>query len=160
MSGKLGSSGTKSKSNASDKNLESVTLSVIEARNLAAMDRGGTSDPYVKISSNFGKQAFKTKVIPKTLSPIWNQEYTFLECPPTGSLMLKVWDKDWWMRDDFLGEIEVKLDRFQPGKPIDFWEKLTKEPKKKKGQRTSRDSFEDRYSSERSERSNRSKKVY
>eukprot|EP01101_Sappina_pedata_P009091 TRINITY_DN5195_c0_g1_i1.p1 TRINITY_DN5195_c0_g1~~TRINITY_DN5195_c0_g1_i1.p1 ORF type:complete len:425 (-),score=193.74 TRINITY_DN5195_c0_g1_i1:216-1460(-) len=116
-----------------ENNLEQVTLTVIEARNLAAMSRSGTSDPYVKVSNNFSKQVFKTKYIPKTLNPVWNQEFNFLEADPNGVLILKIWDRDFWFRDDFLGEVEIKLDRFSSGKPTDFWEKLTKEPKKKKG---------------------------
>lgn len=47
-----------------------VVISLIGARGLKAMDRGGTSDPYARI--RVGKNVVgKTKHIKKTLEPQW-----------------------------------------------------------------------------------------
>jgi Ca2+-dependent lipid-binding protein len=52
---------------------------VIEARDLKAADFGGTSDPYceLRVVSMAPTQGTvqRTRVIPKTLCPIWNEEF-------------------------------------------------------------------------------------
>lgn len=107
-------------------------VTVIEARNLAAMDKGGTSDPYCVVKSTFNKQSFKTSVIKKTLSPAWNQQFKFYTTQPTGHVIIRVWDKDRWSSDDFLGEVAVPLKGLKNGKPVEEWFGLANEPKKTK----------------------------
>lgn len=47
-----------------------LVITVVAARGLKAMDRGGTSDPYARI--RIGKNVVgKTKHIKKTLEPQW-----------------------------------------------------------------------------------------
>jgi Ca2+-dependent lipid-binding protein len=46
-----------------------ITL-VVEARGLTIGDSNGKSDPYVLVK--LGKNTHETKVIPKTLNPIWH----------------------------------------------------------------------------------------
>lgn len=56
-SGKTGAPGT-------------VTIHLLAARGVRGVDRGGTSDPYVRV--RVGKdQLYKTRVISKTLTPEW-----------------------------------------------------------------------------------------
>ncbi|CAG8792510.1 6307_t:CDS:2, partial [Racocetra persica] len=50
-----------------------LTLHLIEAKDLIANDRGGTSDPYVRVRINKNDQ-HKTAVIKKTLTPRWMRE--------------------------------------------------------------------------------------
>ena len=50
-----------------------VTLS--RAEQLLAMDKGGTSDPFARLS--FGSQSLESKVVPKTLNPQFDQSFTF-----------------------------------------------------------------------------------
>jgi serine/threonine protein kinase len=110
-----------------------VKVSVIEAKNLAPMDRSGQSDPYVVVKATFSKQQFKTSVIEKTLDPIWKEEFTFHSPPEKGVLLFKVWDRDMWTPDDFLGELELPLEgELLDGKEHEIWRKLDKEPKTKK----------------------------
>jgi len=111
-----------------------LSIKVVEARHIAAMDKGGTSDPYCRIKCNFNKQRFKTKVIDKTLTPKWEETFKFFApYPPEGLISLKMWDKDKWTTDDFLGEIHLELGKFADGKEQDLWLQLTDEPKKKEG---------------------------
>ena len=57
-----------------------LTVNIVEARNLAATDKKGTSNPYVKLHllPNLKTTKRKTKVSKKTLSPFFNQ--TFKVC--------------------------------------------------------------------------------
>ena len=62
-------------------NTESGTgwVEVVQARGLHAMDKGGTSDPFVVVSS--GKQKKQTKVVKKNLAPSWNEKFNKLRDP-------------------------------------------------------------------------------
>ncbi|RLN05208.1 C2 and GRAM domain-containing protein [Panicum miliaceum] len=85
-----------------------LTVRVIEARNLRAMDSNGFSDPYVKLQ--LGKQRFKTKVIKMNLNPTWDQEFSFLVGDVRDVLKLDVYDEDILQMDDFLGQLRVPLE--------------------------------------------------
>jgi tRNA A-37 threonylcarbamoyl transferase component Bud32 len=111
-----------------------LTVKVTEARHIAAMDKGGTSDPYCRLKCNFNKQRFKTRVIDKTLTPKWDESFKFFApSQPEGQVILKMWDKDRWTTDDFLGEVTIEINKFADGKPHDMWITLNHEPKKKDG---------------------------
>jgi len=85
-----------------------LTVRVVEARNLRAMDSNGFSDPYVKLQ--LGKQRFKTKVIKMNLNPTWDQEFSFLVGDVRDVLKLDVYDEDILRMDDFLGQLRVPLE--------------------------------------------------
>ncbi|CAO2162917.1 unnamed protein product [Urochloa humidicola] len=85
-----------------------LTVRVLEARNLRAMDSNGFSDPYVKLQ--LGKQRFKTKVIKMNLNPTWDQEFSFLVGDVRDVLKLDVYDEDILQMDDFLGQLRVPLE--------------------------------------------------
>ena len=50
-----------------------VEVSIICGRELIAMDRGGTSDPYVMIRQD-GEQLYKCSEKKKTVNPVWNDQ--------------------------------------------------------------------------------------
>ncbi|KAK6069070.1 phosphatidylserine decarboxylase [Seiridium cupressi] len=81
---------------------------VIRARELAAKDRGGTSDPYLQLAC--GESKFVTHCVPKTLNPEWNVVATM---PIVGveNLLLEAicWDKDRFGKD-YLGEFDLALE--------------------------------------------------
>ncbi|OTB01460.1 hypothetical protein M426DRAFT_323479 [Hypoxylon sp. CI-4A] len=85
-----------------------LKIVIIRARNLAAKDRGGTSDPYLQL--NCGETKFLTHHVPKTLNPDWNVVATI---PITGvdNLLLDCicWDKDRFGKD-YLGEFDLALE--------------------------------------------------
>jgi len=109
---------------------------LIEGRNLAAMDGGVSSDPYCQVKASFNKQAFKTKVVKKTLNPKWDQQFSFYVSAPTGNILIKVWDKD-TLFDDKLGELTIPVEQLKNGEALDQWFTLEGEPKKKKGAHSS-----------------------
>ncbi|XP_062191388.1 C2 and GRAM domain-containing protein At1g03370-like isoform X4 [Phragmites australis] len=85
-----------------------LTVRVIGARNLRAMDSNGFSDPYVKLQ--LGKQRFKTKVIKMNLNPTWDQEFSFLVGDVRDVLKFYVYDADMLGIDDFLGLVRVPIE--------------------------------------------------
>ena len=52
-----------------------LTITIWKATGLAAMDRGGSSDPYVVMK--VGKNKVKTTVCTSTLSPVWDEKFSF-----------------------------------------------------------------------------------
>ncbi|KAL2020916.1 hypothetical protein VTK56DRAFT_7803 [Thermocarpiscus australiensis] len=85
-----------------------LSVVILRARNLAAKDRGGTSDPFLVLT--LGESKHITHSVPKTLNPDWNEQ---CQLPITGvqSLLLDVccWDKDRFGKD-YLGEFDLALE--------------------------------------------------
>jgi len=61
-----------------DFNANNLSVTVIQAEDLPALDMGGTSDPYVKLYLlPDKKKKFETKVHRKTLNPVFNETFVF-----------------------------------------------------------------------------------
>ncbi|KAK2652645.1 hypothetical protein Ddye_012501 [Dipteronia dyeriana] len=86
-----------------------LTVRVIEARNIPAMDLNGFSDPYVRLQ--LGKQRSRTKVVKKSLSPSWEEEFIFKVDDLSEELVVSVLDEDKYFNDDFVGYIKVPISR-------------------------------------------------
>ncbi|NWQ76162.1 MCTP1 protein, partial [Columbina picui] len=85
-----------------------VSITLIEGRELKAMDANGLSDPYVKF--RLGHQKYKSKIVPKTLNPQWREQFDFHLYEERGGIIdITVWDKDVGKRDDFIGRCQVDL---------------------------------------------------
>ncbi|XP_072228800.1 multiple C2 and transmembrane domain-containing protein 1-like isoform X1 [Leuresthes tenuis] len=85
-----------------------VSIALIEGRNLTPMDPNGLSDPYVKF--RLGPQKYKSKTVPKTLSPQWREQFDLHLYEETGGVLeITVWDKDTGRRDDFIGRCQLDL---------------------------------------------------
>ncbi|KAE8686358.1 C2 and GRAM domain-containing protein [Hibiscus syriacus] len=84
-----------------------LIVGVMEARNIPAMDINGFSDPYVKLQ--LGKQRYKTKVVKKTLNPIWGEEFSFKVEDLNEELLISVLDEDKYFNDDFVGHLKVPV---------------------------------------------------
>ena len=84
-----------------------VQLIVHEAKKLIAADRGGTSDPYCLVKVE--KQEFKTEIVKKSLSPVWNETFKFTARVSTKALVFELYDYDLIGSHDFLGGIELDL---------------------------------------------------
>ncbi|KAI0471218.1 phosphatidylserine decarboxylase-domain-containing protein [Xylaria cf. heliscus] len=85
-----------------------MKIVVLRARDLAAKDRGGTSDPYLQLSC--GETKFTTHCVPKTLNPEWNVVCT-IPIAGVDNLLLDChcWDKDRFGKD-YLGEFDLALE--------------------------------------------------
>nr|XP_028604343.1 multiple C2 and transmembrane domain-containing protein 1-like isoform X2 [Podarcis muralis] len=79
-----------------------VSVTLIEGRELKAMDPNGLSDPYVKF--RLGHQKYKSKIMPKTLNPQWREQFDLHLYEERGGIIdMTVWDKDAGKKDDFIG---------------------------------------------------------
>lgn len=86
-----------------------LLVRVIEARNLPAMDLNGLSDPYVRLQ--LGKQKARTKVVKKSLDPLWDEEFGFRVDDLNEELLVSVLDEDKYFNDDFVGQLKVPVSR-------------------------------------------------
>ncbi|CAD7701174.1 unnamed protein product [Ostreobium quekettii] len=95
-----------------DSSSGAVIVTVLRCRDLVAKDRGGTSDPYVKVK--IGRKEFKTVVVPTSLSPVYNEKFEFFDPRPghcvttDDELKVKVYDKD-TLSDDFMGRQDIPI---------------------------------------------------
>ncbi|XP_036836813.1 synaptotagmin-7 isoform X2 [Oncorhynchus mykiss] len=109
-----------------------ITVTIIKARNLKAMDIGGTSDPYVKLwLMHKDKRVEKKKTVTMKccLNPVFNESFPF-DVPAhvlrETTIIITVMDKDKLSRNDVIGKIylswksgpaEVKHWKDMMGKP-------------------------------------------
>ncbi|GAB6031200.1 hypothetical protein CHUAL_009020 [Chamberlinius hualienensis] len=77
-------------------------------QNLVAKDSCGTSDPYVKFKIG-GKLVHKSKTVSKNLNPEWNERFTVALEDAFQNFVIKVFDHDWGLQDDFMGSAVVDL---------------------------------------------------
>ncbi|KAK0614134.1 phosphatidylserine decarboxylase-domain-containing protein [Immersiella caudata] len=98
-----------------------LAVAVLRARDLAAKDRGGTSDPYLVLTLADTKHV--THSVPKSLNPEWNEQ-CHLPINGVQSLLLDVccWDKDRFGKD-YLGEFDLALEEI-------FADEKTEQPPK------------------------------
>ncbi|VDN55027.1 unnamed protein product, partial [Dracunculus medinensis] len=105
-----------------------LNVTIIECKNLPAMDRNGMSDPYVKVYLlPEGKQKYETKIKYKNLSPIFNETFSF-NVPfaelQRKTLLIAVYDFDRISKDDRIGQISIALDSVDFGFVVEKWQKL------------------------------------
>lgn len=127
-----------------------MAVTVIQAEELPALDMGGTSDPYVKcFLLPDKKKKFETKVHRKTLSPVFNETFTFkvnfvieisrkfakktsffqLQSLPYADAMNKtlvfaIFDFDRFSKHDQIGEVKVPLCQIDLAQTIEEWREL------------------------------------
>jgi stress response protein SCP2 len=105
-----------------------ITVEILQGRDLVAKDRNvmgmrSTSDPYVKLHIG-GKLIGKTRVIPKTLKPVWNSHFQYLIGADSAARVIQpkhakvpqlvatltIWDHDKVGNDDIMGTVLITLD--------------------------------------------------
>ncbi|KAK6187699.1 hypothetical protein SNE40_005666 [Patella caerulea] len=81
---------------------------IIEGFNLKASDQNGKSDPYCEVS--MGSQEHRTKVVPGSLNPKWNNSMQFtIKDTNQDVLCISVFDQDIYSPNDFLGRTEIRV---------------------------------------------------
>ncbi|XP_023695342.1 synaptotagmin-9-like [Paramormyrops kingsleyae] len=111
-----------------------LTITIIKARNLKAMDITGASDPYVKVSLMCeGRRLKKRKTSTKrnTLNPIYNEAIVF-DVPPENidqiSLLIAVMDYDRVGHNEVIGVCRVGSEAERLG--YDHWCEMMAYPRK------------------------------
>ncbi|XP_068766392.1 ras GTPase-activating protein 4 isoform X2 [Struthio camelus] len=87
----------------------SLSIRIVEGRNLPAKDITGSSDPYciVKIDN---EAIVRTATVWKTLSPFWGEEYEVRLQPSFHCVSFYVMDEDALSRDDVIGKVCITRD--------------------------------------------------
>ncbi|XP_041844931.1 synaptotagmin-11b [Melanotaenia boesemani] len=99
---------------------KALVVTIVGARGLPAMDeQAGSSDPYVKMTIlPEKKHRVKTRVLRKTLDPLFDETFTFYGVPysslPELTLHFLVLSFDRFARDDVIGEAVVPLKGVDP----------------------------------------------
>ncbi|XP_009188107.2 synaptotagmin-2 isoform X1 [Papio anubis] len=105
-----------------------LTVGVLQAAELPALDMGGTSDPYVKVFLlPDKKKKYETKVHRKTLNPAFNETFTFkVPYQELGgkTLVMAIYDFDRFSKHDIIGEVKVPMNTVDLGQPIEEWRDL------------------------------------
>uniref|UniRef100_H3CQT3 Synaptotagmin 9 n=1 Tax=Tetraodon nigroviridis TaxID=99883 RepID=H3CQT3_TETNG len=110
-----------------------LTITVIKARNLKAMDFTGASDPYVKVSliCDGRRKKRKTSTKRNTLNPVYNEAIVF-DVPPENidesSLLIAVMDYDRVGHNEVIGVCRVGNDAETLGR--DHWCEMLTYPRK------------------------------
>ncbi|XP_069479985.1 synaptotagmin-7 isoform X2 [Ambystoma mexicanum] len=111
----------------------SIIVNIIKARNLKAMDIGGTSDPYVKVwlmHKDKRVEKKKTVVMKRCLNPVFNESFIF-EIPTERlretTIIITVMDKDKLSRNDVIGKIYLSW-KSGPGE-VKHWKDMIARPR-------------------------------
>ncbi|XP_060079370.1 calpain-5-like [Ylistrum balloti] len=75
-------------------------ITVVRAEALEAQDWDGAADPYCVIHCN--KKSQRTKSIPNTVNPEWNERVTFYRQKPNKDIRIEVWNHN-IIKDEFMG---------------------------------------------------------
>lgn len=99
-----------------------IAITLVSGQNLMSADANGLSDPYVKL--RLGAQEVKSKIVKKSLNPVWNEKL-MLCVPSFGSVLeLAVFDWDKMTHDDKLGTGQVTITPDMEVAPVDVQVKL------------------------------------
>ncbi|KAG1244698.1 hypothetical protein G6F68_015349 [Rhizopus microsporus] len=106
-------------------NQGNLTVVLVKASNLTAVDRSGTSDPFVRFYLD-DQRIFKSQTYKKTLNPVFSKDETFTAAVvdrTTSSLVAKVFDWDQIGKDTLIGECRIPF----TGNDIETFVTSTKE---------------------------------
>ncbi|VDK74771.1 unnamed protein product [Dibothriocephalus latus] len=105
-----------------------LSVGIIQATGLPAMDMCGTSDPYVKLFLLPNKKKkYETKVHRKTLSPVFNETFVFkLEYAEISAttLVLLIFDFDRFSKHDQIGQIKIPLGSIDLCQTLEEWRQI------------------------------------
>ncbi|ETN67533.1 multiple C2 domain and transmembrane region protein [Anopheles darlingi] len=100
-----------------------LRVHLISGHGLVAMDKSGTSDPYVKFKIG-GRLLYKSKTVHKDLNPIWDETFVVPVEDPFQPIIIKVFDYDWGLQDDFMGSAKLCLTTLELNRAQDMAIKL------------------------------------
>nr|CAD1840141.1 unnamed protein product [Ananas comosus var. bracteatus] len=88
-----------------------LSVTIISAEDLPAMDLMGKADPFVALTMKKTETKYKTRVVNDSLNPTWNQTFDFVvEDGLHDMLILEVYDHDTF-RKDYIGRCIMTLTR-------------------------------------------------
>ncbi|XP_055093622.1 synaptotagmin-5 isoform X4 [Symphalangus syndactylus] len=110
-----------------------LLVGILQAMGLAALDLGGSSDPYVRVYLLPDKRRrYETKVHRQTLNPHFGETFAFkVPYVELGGrvLVMAVYDFDRFSRNDAIGEVRVPMSSVDLGRPVQAWRELQAAPR-------------------------------
>ncbi|XP_045148319.1 synaptotagmin-5 [Echinops telfairi] len=110
-----------------------LLVGILQAEGLAALDLGGSSDPYVSVYLLPDKRRrYETKVHRQTLNPHFGENFAFkVPYVELGGrvLVMAVYDFDRFSRNDAIGEVRVPMSSVDLGRPVLAWRELQAAPR-------------------------------
>nr|XP_044616023.1 synaptotagmin-5 isoform X3 [Equus asinus] len=110
-----------------------LLVGILQAEGLAALDLGGSSDPYVRVYLLPDKRRrHETKVHRQTLNPHFGETFAFkVPYVELGGrvLVMAVYDFDRFSRNDAIGEVRVPMSSVDLGRPVVAWRELQAAPR-------------------------------
>ncbi|KAJ1379535.1 Synaptotagmin-like mitochondrial-lipid-binding domain [Sesbania bispinosa] len=94
-----------------------LNITVVEGKDLAAKDKAGKFDPYIKLQ--YGKVVQKTRTS-HTPNPVWNQTFEFDEIGGGEYLKVKGFSEEIF-GDENIGSAQVNLEGLAEGSVRDVW---------------------------------------
>ncbi|GER30541.1 plant synaptotagmin [Striga asiatica] len=110
-------------SNYFSKTGRKICITVVEGKDLVVKDKIGKSDPYVKLQ--YGKATQKTKSVPHSPNPTWNQRFEFDEIGGGEYLKIKCFTEETF-GDESIGSALVNLEGLVEGLIRDVYIPLEK----------------------------------
>lgn len=90
------------------KELGVLVITLLQGKEMVAMDSNGLSDPFCVVRVNNAKK-FKTNVAYETLSPVWNESVSIAMPQEGDKISFDVFDKDVF-QNDFMGSVPLTVD--------------------------------------------------
>ncbi|KAJ7997694.1 hypothetical protein DPEC_G00214790 [Dallia pectoralis] len=116
---------------------DELIVGIKQAAALAAMDTGGTSDPYVKVYLTPKKsKTFETQVYRKTVNPTFNELFKFKIDKADlneSTIVMKVFDFNRFSKHDIIGELRLELNTIDWNHVIEEWKDLSEPSKFEEG---------------------------
>ncbi|XP_011081089.1 synaptotagmin-5 isoform X1 [Sesamum indicum] len=100
-----------------------ICITVVEGKDLVVKDKIGKSDPYVKLQ--YGKVMQRTKAVPHSPNPTWNQKFEFDEIGGGEYLKVKCYTEETFS-DESIGSARVNLEGLLEGSIRDVYIPLEK----------------------------------
>jgi len=82
-----------------------LVVSIVRCKDLMAMDRGGTSDPYVRVK--LMDKNVRTHVVTASCDPEFHSNFEFYDVPIGETIHFEAFDKDLLSKDDRLGHVSI-----------------------------------------------------
>ncbi|KIY68099.1 hypothetical protein CYLTODRAFT_395974 [Cylindrobasidium torrendii FP15055 ss-10] len=100
-------------------NQGTLRMTVLRARDLPAVDRSGTSDPFTVVTIN-DQKVFKSQTKKKTLNPHWNEDFTaVVSSRVDAECVIEVWDWNQIEQAESLGSASINLAELEPFQSVE-----------------------------------------
>lgn len=93
------------------KELGVLVITLLQGKDMVAMDSNGLSDPFCVVRVNNAKK-YKTNVAYETLKPVWNESVSIAMPQANDKIHLDVFDKDVF-QNDFMGTVTLTVDEIK-----------------------------------------------